>query len=97
MKRIRIALIGLVLVIAAGSLVFHYVEGRDLFTSAYFIMVTLTTVGFGDVVPLTPAGKLAALVTIVVGVVLLGLLVGTFVVSMFIPLVHLIQSLSSSW
>jgi len=76
-KRIRIALVGLLLVVTWGTLIYHFVEGRDYLDSVYFTVVTLTTVGYGDVTPKTPQGKLLALSVILAGVGLFGLLIGS--------------------
>ncbi|XP_074466688.1 potassium channel subfamily K member 4 [Sebastes fasciatus] len=43
-------LLGLVLFVAVPILVFQEVEGWTLLESAYFVVITLTTVGFGDYV-----------------------------------------------
>ena len=75
--RIRIALVGLVVVVTGGTFVFHIVEKKDFLTSIYFTIITLSTVGYGDVTPATPTGKIAAILLIVTGVVLVGLLVGS--------------------
>lgn len=76
-KRIRIALIGLLLVVTSGTILFHAMEGDELIDSIYFTVVTLTTVGYGDVTPETPQGKALALVIILAGVGLFGLLLGS--------------------
>src|SRR3974377_461657 len=41
---------------------------RSLATYTYFFVVTVTTVGYGDVVPLTPAGRLTAGIIAVGGI-----------------------------
>lgn len=40
---------------------------RDFFSSFYFSIIALSTVGFGDIAPVTPAGKVAISVSIIVG------------------------------
>lgn len=42
----------------------------------WWAIVTITTVGYGDVTPLTPAGRMIAAITMVAGYVMLGLPVG---------------------
>jgi voltage-gated potassium channel len=49
------ALLGLVAIGIAG---FHWLEGYDLVDSLYMTVITLTTVGFGEVRTLSPAGRL---------------------------------------
>lgn len=52
-----ISLIAL-LTIAGGSIFYHHVEKLTWVDSLYFTVVTLGTVGYGDIVPHTTAGKL---------------------------------------
>jgi voltage-gated potassium channel len=61
----------LTIVVVVGSLM-YLIEGADAgFTSIpqgiYWAIVTLTTVGYGDVAPETPVGKLLASVVMVLG------------------------------
>jgi voltage-gated potassium channel len=55
-------------VIAVGTVFYHYVERWSWLDSYYFCVVTLATVGYGDFVPTTPAGKLFTTFYIFVGV-----------------------------
>jgi hypothetical protein len=61
-------LAGLALIICAGTLGFAAVEHFSLTDAFYFSVVTITTVGFGDLHPVTPAGKVLAVVLILMGV-----------------------------
>jgi len=63
----------LVGLLAAGTIAFHFVEGWDWLDSLYFCVITMATVGYGDFHPVTPLGKILAMLFIVVG---LGVLVG---------------------
>lgn len=54
-------------VIAVGTLFYHLVEGLSWVDALYFTMITLTTVGYGDISPQTTAGKLFTIVYILVG------------------------------
>lgn len=46
-------------------------------TAVWWAIVTLATVGYGDVVPTTPAGRVVASIVIVVGVTFLAFLTAT--------------------
>jgi len=46
-----------------------------IFNAVYFIMVTLTTVGYGDISPRTEAGKVIIMFTAVWGAVMISFVV----------------------
>jgi hypothetical protein len=58
----------LAVVICVGTAGFSAVEGFSLADSFYFSVVTITTVGFGDLHPVTPVGKVLAVMLILMGV-----------------------------
>jgi len=66
--RIKIALIILLAIILTGTLGFHLIEGWSFVDSFYLCMATLSTVGYGDFVPVSIPGKIFAVFIIVVGV-----------------------------
>lgn len=47
-----------ILVILLGSKIYQNVEGWSYLDSVYFTVVTMTTIGYGDIVPVTSAGKM---------------------------------------
>lgn len=55
------------LIITAGTFFYHAVEGWRWLDALYFSVVTLTTVGYGDLAPKTDAGKLFTIIYILVG------------------------------
>jgi hypothetical protein len=61
------------LTLLTGMTFYHTVEGWNWLDSLYFCVVTLTTIGYGDLAPATPLGKMFTIVYIVVG---LGTLLG---------------------
>lgn len=62
-----------ILILLGGALFYHLVEGWRFVDSLYFAAITLTTIGFGDFVPKTDAGKIFTVVYIGIGV---GLILG---------------------
>jgi hypothetical protein len=59
-------------VLAVGVVFYSRVEGWSVVDSAYFCVVTLGTVGYGDVTPTTDLGKLFTTVYIIVGLSIIG-------------------------
>lgn len=45
-------------VFATGAVFFHLVEKLSYIDAIYFVAMTLTTVGYGDIAPQTDAGKI---------------------------------------
>jgi voltage-gated potassium channel len=66
-RKLRITLLGLlslVVIIVVSTFGFRYFEAEQnlsLFDSLWLSVVTMTTVGYGDVAPKTPAGRLLAM------------------------------------
>ena len=60
------------LIVALGTTFYRFVEGWRWVDALYFTVVTLTTVGYGDLTPQTDAGKLFTIFYILVGLGILG-------------------------
>jgi voltage-gated potassium channel len=67
-SRLRIYLVLFGVVSLIGVFGFSYAEGISLLNSLYFFIVTVATVGYGDIHPQTPLGKILAVILIVGGV-----------------------------
>jgi voltage-gated potassium channel len=57
----------LLAILVLGSLGYVWIEGWDFFDSLYMTVTTLTTVGYGEVHPLSPLGKSYTMVLILAG------------------------------
>lgn len=68
----KVLAVSAVFLIAAGTLVFSYLEDWSIVDSLYFSVVTVTTVGFGDLTPDTDGAKLFTVLYIVVGISIIG-------------------------
>jgi voltage-gated potassium channel len=58
----------LLLIVMIGTAGFHFLERADLITSLYWTIVTVTTIGYGDVVPHTMGGRIFSIIIIISGV-----------------------------
>jgi voltage-gated potassium channel len=56
------------LLICTGAVSYHLVEGWTYTDSLYFTVVTLSTIGYGDLYPVTQAGKMFTIFFIIAGV-----------------------------
>jgi voltage-gated potassium channel Kch len=68
-KRNLYVSVALVLILyVVGTFFFHYIEGWSYLDSVYFITMTITTIGYGDVVPKTELGKIFSIFLAVIGI-----------------------------
>jgi voltage-gated potassium channel len=58
----------LLIILTFGIVGIHIAEGRSLFDALYFGIVTIATVGYGDIHPTTVTGKIITLFMIIGGV-----------------------------
>lgn len=64
LRALSVALVGL---LAGGSAFYSTVEGWSPVDAVYFSVMTLATVGYGDLAPTTPVSKLFTAVYVIVG------------------------------
>jgi len=56
------------LALAGGTVGFHLLEGLEFFDAFYFSIITMATVGYGDIHPWSTEGKALAIVLVFAGV-----------------------------
>jgi voltage-gated potassium channel len=82
-KKLYISLLLLISVIAFGTLGYHYFEDMTFFDAFYQTIITITTVGFSEIKPLSIEGRTITIFIIVTGIgtvtYSLGQLVGILV------------------
>src|SRR5947209_1054132 len=59
-----------------GTAGFHYIEGWSWFDSFYMVVITLSTIGYGEIHPLSTAGRAFNVGLIISGVALVLLMIG---------------------
>ena len=81
MNKIFYLLVAAVIVIIAGTVIMHSLESRaensqmtTLLDALWWCVATVTTVGYGDVVPVTSLGRIVALVYMFFGITLIATL-----------------------
>jgi voltage-gated potassium channel len=76
-NRVRILLVLVILFGAAGTVGYHYLEGWSWFDSIYMVVITFSTVGYGEVHPLSHLGRMFNIGVIIAGVGLVYFAIGT--------------------
>jgi voltage-gated potassium channel len=76
-QRISISLLSLLLIVLLGTLGYHWLEGWHWFDSLYMTIITLATIGYGEIHPLTTAGRVFTIVLIALGVTAAGFIFTT--------------------
>src|SRR2546428_14092821 len=67
LHRLRLSLALLAAVVACGTLGYVLIAGYPLLDAFYMTVITLTTVGHGEVHPLSPPGRIFSIGLIAVG------------------------------
>ena len=72
MLRFAVVITLLVLIVVGGTIGYRYIEGWTFIESLYMTFITATTVGFGEVRPLSTAGRQFTILLIVTSIATVG-------------------------
>jgi voltage-gated potassium channel len=70
-------LVALFLLTLVGTVSYALIEGWSLLDSLYATIITITTVGYGDVTPVTPLGRTFAIVFTLIAITIAGYSIST--------------------
>jgi voltage-gated potassium channel len=76
-SRIRIALILLFCTITFGTFGYHFIEGMPFFDAFYMTIITISTVGFSEIKPLSTLGRIVTILIISTGIMIGAYTIGT--------------------
>jgi hypothetical protein len=77
--RVKAVILALIALVVSGAAVLAYLEEFTFADTLYFAFVTGLTIGYGDIVMLTPAGRFMSLLIGMVGILFTGLMVAILV------------------
>ncbi len=58
-------------VLVIGTLFYHWLEGWSFLDSLYFCVISLATIGYGDLTPTTPEAKIFTIIYVINGIAIL--------------------------
>jgi voltage-gated potassium channel len=82
-RHLKVSLLVLSLLVTVGTVGFMGIEGWRPIDALYMTVITLGTVGFKEVGPLSDTGKMFTMLLIVIGVSVIGYIVGSLAQIMF--------------
>lgn len=72
---VSLALLILMLYMMAGAFIFSYTDGWSLFDSFYFVYISISTIGFGDMTPETEMTMILASIYLLFGLALTSMVI----------------------
>ena len=67
-RKIKFTLALLALVFTIGTFGFHFIEGWSFFEAFFMTLITVSTIGYGELHPLSQTGRYFDVVVIIMGV-----------------------------
>ncbi|MCP4351135.1 MAG: potassium channel protein [Desulfobacterales bacterium] len=82
-KKLHISLAILLGTISFGTIGYYFIEGMPLFDAFYMTIITISTVGFSEIIPLSPYGRVITIImistSISIGAYSIGVIVRMFI------------------
>lgn len=76
--KVNIVISSIIVLMVSGTLLFHFLEGWSYVDSFYFLSVTITTIGYGDLYPTTDLTKILTVIYAFAGIGIILLVAETF-------------------
>lgn len=70
-KESRLVFYWALVVLVIGTLVYHWLEGWSYLDALYFCVISLATIGYGDLTPATPEAKMFTIIYVINGIAIL--------------------------
>jgi hypothetical protein len=80
--KIQVIILSLSVLLVVNAAVIGYVEKMPFGDALYFTFVTMLTIGYGDIAPVTLIGRVVAILTGLLGVLINGLIVAVAVLAL---------------
>jgi voltage-gated potassium channel len=74
-KESRLVFYWALVVLVIGTLVYHWLEGWSYLDASYFCVISLATIGYGDLTPTTPGAKMFTIIYVINGIAILMALI----------------------
>ena len=69
----------IVMYVVFGATMYQWLEGFRVIDSYYFVVITLSTIGYGDLYPKTDPGKIFTIFYVIIGLAIFSGLITTLV------------------
>ena len=77
--KIRTIIFGLIAILVVDASAIAYFEKMSFADALYFTFVTGLTIGYGDITPVNPIGRIIAILTGIQGLIITGIIVAVAV------------------
>lgn len=70
-KESRLVFYWALVVLVIGTFAYHWLEGWSYLDALYFCVISLATIGYGDLTPATPEAKMFTIIYVINGIAIL--------------------------